>query len=161
MGLSHKWSKVGLEGGVSATGGGASRLQSPRGRSASNIPRANAIRAVGGPMQRHTAEASVPTGFPKSLQRLTVLRLLSSMAARIVSFLLFFLAFGLPYSHGETWIKAGYWYAGSESPIPDIKSGLFTHLLCAFADINPTTYQLSISTSEETLLLYLYRHSQA
>ncbi|RVW19560.1 putative cysteine-rich receptor-like protein kinase 35 [Vitis vinifera] len=71
------------------------------------------------------------------------------MAARIVSFLLFFLAFGLPYSHGETWIKAGYWYAGSESPIPDIKSGLFTHLLCAFADINPTTYQLSISTSEE------------
>ncbi|CBI35714.3 unnamed protein product, partial [Vitis vinifera] len=71
------------------------------------------------------------------------------MAARIVSFLLFFLAFGLPYSHGETWIKAGYWYAGSESPIPDIKSGLFTHLLCAFADINPTTYQLSISSSEE------------
>ncbi|KAJ9688916.1 hypothetical protein PVL29_014530 [Vitis rotundifolia] len=77
------------------------------------------------------------------------LRLLSSMAATIVSFLLFFLAFGLPYSHGETWIKAGYWYAGSESPIPDINSGLFTHLLCAFADINPTTYQLSISSSEE------------
>ncbi|KAL6274965.1 hypothetical protein ACE6H2_025657 [Prunus campanulata] len=45
--------------------------------------------------------------------------------------------------------KAGYWYAGSESPIPDINSALFTHLICAYADLNSSTYQLSIPSSLE------------
>ncbi|XP_031386647.1 uncharacterized protein LOC116200094 isoform X3 [Punica granatum] len=45
------------------------------------------------------------------------------------------------------WIKAGYWYAGSESPIPDINSALFTHLICAFAAVNTSTFELSIPPS--------------
>ncbi|CAL9028183.1 unnamed protein product [Prunus brigantina] len=52
-------------------------------------------------------------------------------------------------SSAQTWIRAGYWYAGSESPIPDINSALFTHLICASADLNSSTYQLSIPLSQE------------
>ncbi|XP_059635437.1 cysteine-rich receptor-like protein kinase 19 [Cornus florida] len=52
-------------------------------------------------------------------------------------------------SEAHTWIKAGYWYSGSESPVPDINSALFTHLVCAFAFINSSTYQLSINASDE------------
>ncbi|CAB4288808.1 unnamed protein product [Prunus armeniaca] len=49
----------------------------------------------------------------------------------------------------QTWIRAGYWYVDSESPIPDINSALFTHLICAYADLNSSTYQLSIPSSQE------------
>ncbi|GMN47163.1 hypothetical protein TIFTF001_016344 [Ficus carica] len=52
-------------------------------------------------------------------------------------------------SSAKTWIRAGYWYTGSESPIPDINSALFTHLLCAFANVNSSTYHLSIQSSDE------------
>ncbi|KAL7239550.1 hypothetical protein ACSBR2_005445 [Camellia fascicularis] len=52
-------------------------------------------------------------------------------------------------SEPNTWIRAGYWYSGSESPVPDIDSTLFTHLLCAFAYINSSTYELSIPSSAE------------
>ena len=38
-------------------------------------------------------------------------------------------------SKTQTWIKAGYWFSGSEFPISDINSALFTHLICAFADV--------------------------
>ncbi|KAG6739887.1 hypothetical protein POTOM_057505 [Populus tomentosa] len=44
----------------------------------------------------------------------------------------------------QKWIKAGYWYGGSDFPIPDINSALFTHLICAFANVNSSTYELSI-----------------
>ncbi|KAJ6857402.1 hypothetical protein NC651_038950 [Populus alba x Populus x berolinensis] len=47
-------------------------------------------------------------------------------------------------SVAQKWIKAGYWYGGSDFPIPDINSALFTHLICAFANVNSTTYELSI-----------------
>ncbi|KAF3964851.1 hypothetical protein CMV_010906 [Castanea mollissima] len=49
----------------------------------------------------------------------------------------------------QPWTKAGYWYAGSESPIPDINSALFTHLICGFANVSSTTYQLSIPLEQE------------
>ncbi|KAM7472954.1 hypothetical protein LguiA_011137 [Lonicera macranthoides] len=52
-------------------------------------------------------------------------------------------------SNSQTWVKSGYWYAGSEFPVPDINSPLFTHLICAFAFINSSTYELSISSSDE------------
>ncbi|KAF7154467.1 hypothetical protein RHSIM_Rhsim01G0039400 [Rhododendron simsii] len=52
-------------------------------------------------------------------------------------------------SESQTWIKAGYWYSDSDLPIPDIDSTLFTHLTCAFAHINTSTYELSISPSDE------------
>jgi len=48
-----------------------------------------------------------------------------------------------------SWIKAGYYYSGSEISASDIKSNLFTHLLCAFAFINSTNYNIFINSSEE------------
>ncbi|XVF48463.1 hypothetical protein PTKIN_Ptkin03bG0192100 [Pterospermum kingtungense] len=49
----------------------------------------------------------------------------------------------------QTWVKAGYWYANGEFPIQDIDSALFTHLSCAFAEVNPSTYQLSIPSDSD------------
>ncbi|KAL5772832.1 hypothetical protein ACOSP7_012447 [Xanthoceras sorbifolium] len=49
----------------------------------------------------------------------------------------------------QTWIKAGYWFSGSEFPVSNINSALFTHLLCAFAPVNDTSYQLNPSASDE------------
>lgn len=73
------------------------------------------------------------------------------MSFKIVITLFFVLLLPLEVSSSEpkTWIKAGYWYSGSESPVPDIDSTLFTHLLCAFAYINSSTYELSIPSSAE------------
>ncbi|TXG49081.1 hypothetical protein EZV62_024956 [Acer yangbiense] len=50
---------------------------------------------------------------------------------------------------GQSWIKAGYWFSGSEFPVSNINSALFTHLICAFAPVNSTSYQLSPSASDE------------
>ncbi|KAF5445759.1 hypothetical protein F2P56_034785 [Juglans regia] len=67
----------------------------------------------------------------------------------IVLYLSIYLSLHLRCSDAQTWIKAGYWYAGSESPIPDINSALFTHLICAFANVDSSTYQLSIPSADE------------
>ncbi|XP_028783595.1 putative cysteine-rich receptor-like protein kinase 20, partial [Neltuma alba] len=66
------------------------------------------------------------------------------------SFLLFSILLHLHFhsSSSQSWVKAGYWYAGSESPIPDINSALFTHLICAFASVNSSTYEISIAKSD-------------
>ncbi|KAJ4709633.1 cysteine-rich receptor-like protein kinase 19 [Melia azedarach] len=51
----------------------------------------------------------------------------------------------------QTWIRAGYWYSGSEFPSSDVDSALFTHLLCAFASVDSTSFQLSLySPSDES-----------
>jgi GH18 family chitinase len=72
------------------------------------------------------------------------------MASKNIILLSFMLLFQhLQSSNAQSWIKSGYWYAGSESPIPDLNSALFTHLICAFADINSSTYQLSIPSADE------------
>ncbi|XP_022728844.1 acidic mammalian chitinase-like [Durio zibethinus] len=52
-------------------------------------------------------------------------------------------------SLAQTWMQAGYWSSGSEFPISDIKSALFTHLICAFANLNSSSYQLPISSDGE------------
>ncbi|PON38032.1 Mitogen-activated protein kinase kinase kinase [Parasponia andersonii] len=67
----------------------------------------------------------------------------------LLLFSFFFLSLHFHNSSAQTWIRAGYWYAGSESPIPDINSALFTHLLCAFANVNSSTYRLSIPSADE------------
>ncbi|XP_054806480.1 cysteine-rich receptor-like protein kinase 19 [Prosopis cineraria] len=71
--------------------------------------------------------------------------------ASTLFFLLFsiFLHLHFDSSNSQSWIKAGYWYVGSESPIPDINSALFSHLICAFATVNPSTYELSIAKSDQ------------
>ncbi|XP_027177136.1 cysteine-rich receptor-like protein kinase 10 isoform X1 [Coffea eugenioides] len=55
----------------------------------------------------------------------------------------------LQFSTAETWIKSGYWYSGSEFPVPDINSALYTHLIAAFVHINSSNYELYVSPSDE------------
>ncbi|KAM1731811.1 hypothetical protein ACFX11_017648 [Malus domestica] len=52
-------------------------------------------------------------------------------------------------SSGQTLIRAGYWYTGSIFHLPEVNSALFTHLICAFANVNSSTYQLSIPSAHE------------
>ncbi|KAK1418425.1 hypothetical protein QVD17_27569 [Tagetes erecta] len=63
--------------------------------------------------------------------------------------LLIFLSLQCKLSTSKAPIKAGYWYTGSEYPIPNINSALFTHLICAFAYINPSTHELVLTESDE------------
>ncbi|XP_076896729.1 uncharacterized protein LOC143549815 [Bidens hawaiensis] len=52
-------------------------------------------------------------------------------------------------STSQPWIKAGYWYTGSVNPTPNINSALFTHLICAFAYISPSTHKMVLLESDE------------
>ncbi|XP_057514835.1 cysteine-rich receptor-like protein kinase 21 [Actinidia eriantha] len=76
----------------------------------------------------------------------------SEMALTIIataSLFLLFLSFQLlPCSCSQTWIKAGYWFSGSDFPISNVSSPLFSHLICAFAGLNSSTYHLSLSSSD-------------
>lgn len=67
---------------------------------------------------------------------------------RIILLLLVILLANLQYSTAQTWIKAGYWYSGTEFPIADINAALFTHLICAFGNLN-STYELQISSTDQ------------
>ncbi|KAH1210074.1 hypothetical protein GLYMA_15G206400v4 [Glycine max] len=49
----------------------------------------------------------------------------------------------------QTWLQAGYWYSGSGFPVSDINSALYTHLICAFAELNSSTYELYVSPEDE------------
>ncbi|KAM6553153.1 hypothetical protein CsatB_013915 [Cannabis sativa] len=69
----------------------------------------------------------------------------------IITLFLVFLSLKFQYSKAQSWVRAGYWFSGSEFPISDINSELFTHLICAFADVNSSSYELSISSSNEQL----------
>ncbi|KAK7411615.1 hypothetical protein VNO78_03050 [Psophocarpus tetragonolobus] len=55
----------------------------------------------------------------------------------------------LQFIKAQSWIRAGYWYSGTGFPVSDINSSLFTHLICAFAEVNPSTYELSITPDDE------------
>ncbi|XP_058179956.1 cysteine-rich receptor-like protein kinase 19 isoform X2 [Rhododendron vialii] len=74
----------------------------------------------------------------------------SSMAMELTipTLFLLFLSSKFPCSTAQTWIKSGYWFSGSKFPVTDINSTLFTHLICGMAGLNPSTYQLSISSSD-------------
>ncbi|KAI4344251.1 hypothetical protein L6164_011498 [Bauhinia variegata] len=70
--------------------------------------------------------------------------------SRRLSLLLFSLCFFIFQSHflsAQTVIKGGYWFPGSGFPVSNINASLFTHLFCAFADLDPNTYQVTISSS--------------
>ncbi|XP_030956178.1 class V chitinase-like [Quercus lobata] len=63
----------------------------------------------------------------------------------IFSTLLFLLQ--LQFSAGQTEVKAAYWFPGTGLSVSGIDSTLFTHLFCAFADLDQTTHQVTISSS--------------
>ncbi|XVE97510.1 hypothetical protein REPUB_Repub03eG0025500 [Reevesia pubescens] len=67
----------------------------------------------------------------------------------IFIFLFIFFSSQFHFSEAQTWVKAGYWQANGEFPIQDVNSVLFTHLSCAFAEVNSSTYQLFIPSASE------------
>ncbi|KAM6553145.1 hypothetical protein CsatB_013907 [Cannabis sativa] len=64
-----------------------------------------------------------------------------------------FLCFELPLllhsTKAQSWIRAGYWRYDSDLPSSEIDSTLFTHLIYAFADLNSSSFELSIASSTE------------
>ncbi|XP_057969599.1 cysteine-rich receptor-like protein kinase 19 [Malania oleifera] len=67
----------------------------------------------------------------------------------ITLLLLLSLSFELYSSNTQTWIKAGHWFYGSNFPVSDINSALFTHLLCSFSLLNSSNYHLYILSANE------------
>ncbi|KAM1508133.1 hypothetical protein ACFX10_017487 [Malus domestica] len=65
-----------------------------------------------------------------------------------------FFAFRFQPSEAQSWIKVAYWYSGSEFPISDINSPLFTHLIYAYTDVNSSSYELSSSSSDSSEQYY-------
>ncbi|CAH8345586.1 unnamed protein product [Eruca vesicaria subsp. sativa] len=61
----------------------------------------------------------------------------------------FFFSLLLSSSSAQSVVKATYWFPGSEFPVTDIDSSLFTHLFCAFADLNPQTNQITIASASQ------------
>lgn len=56
----------------------------------------------------------------------------------------------LHFISGQTSVVKGvYWFYDSAFEASAINSSLFTHLLCAFADLDPNTYQVTISSSNQ------------
>lgn len=72
------------------------------------------------------------------------------MRSIIISFIFhIFLYLEFYSAKSQTWIRAGYWNNHRELPSSRINSAMFTHLICAYVGINSTSYQLSLSPSEE------------
>ncbi|XP_022633762.1 probable endochitinase [Vigna radiata var. radiata] len=86
------------------------------------------------------------------LQHFSIL-IIIKRASNLIVFCTFFLTlFSFKYqSFGDnpSWVKVGYYYSDNEVSTSDIKATLFTHLLCAFAFINTTIYNIFINSSEE------------
>uniref|UniRef100_F6GZ29 GH18 domain-containing protein n=1 Tax=Vitis vinifera TaxID=29760 RepID=F6GZ29_VITVI len=71
-----------------------------------------------------------------------------SMASNSI-FLLLFSLLSLLHLHSsaaQSSVKAVYWFPDNEFPASNIDSTLFTHLFCAFADVDPTTYQVTVAS---------------
>uniref|UniRef100_M0ZUC4 Receptor-like kinase CHRK1 n=1 Tax=Solanum tuberosum TaxID=4113 RepID=M0ZUC4_SOLTU len=67
---------------------------------------------------------------------------------RLFSFLFLLV---LPFSSSSdttSWIKSGFWYAGSVFPTPEIPT-MYTHLHVAFAHINTSNFEVFINNSDE------------
>ncbi|KAK0578072.1 hypothetical protein LWI29_004658 [Acer saccharum] len=72
------------------------------------------------------------------------------MAAKTTTFFfLLFFSLNLQCSSSNNWIRAGYWHSGTALPVSEINSALFTHLMCAFAHINSSTYHILIDSNYE------------
>ncbi|KAK2650768.1 hypothetical protein Ddye_018257 [Dipteronia dyeriana] len=72
------------------------------------------------------------------------------MAAKTTTFfVLLFFSLNLQCSSSDNWIRAGYWVSSSAFPVSEINSALFTHLMCAFARINSSTYHILIDSTYE------------
>lgn len=74
----------------------------------------------------------------------------SQMASIIVSIIFHTLLHSeLHPAKAKPWIRVGYLNLSEVSTISGINYDLFTHLICSSADINSTTYQLSLSSPSD------------
>ncbi|XP_028783390.1 class V chitinase-like [Neltuma alba] len=64
----------------------------------------------------------------------------------IIPFLVFILR--LRFSSSQSVIKGGYWNSESGLAASDIEASYFTHLFCAFADLDPNTNTVTIASSK-------------
>ncbi|CAN0838506.1 Cysteine-rich receptor-like protein kinase 10 [Linum grandiflorum] len=65
------------------------------------------------------------------------------------------LTFLISQAHTTQWIQAGFWSSDRGFPISTINSSAFTHLLCGFSSVDPSTFKLSISpTDAESFSLF-------
>ncbi|XP_028760697.1 receptor-like serine/threonine-protein kinase SD1-8 [Neltuma alba] len=49
----------------------------------------------------------------------------------------------------SSWVQSAYWFSGSGFPVSDINSHLFTHLICAFANVNSSSFELYVASDDE------------
>ncbi|EOA16867.1 hypothetical protein CARUB_v10005092mg [Capsella rubella] len=70
-------------------------------------------------------------------------------STKLIIYITFLLSLFLRSSSAQNIVKATYWFPNSEFPVADIDSSLFTHLFCAFADLNPQTNELTISSTNQ------------
>ncbi|PON81275.1 1,4-alpha-glucan-branching enzyme [Trema orientale] len=75
---------------------------------------------------------------------------MASKTSSILLFCVLHFLLNLRFSVAQTAVKGSYWYSGTEFPVSNINSSLFTHLFCAFAGLDPTTYRVTISNSDST-----------
>ncbi|OAY31428.1 class V chitinase [Manihot esculenta] len=52
-------------------------------------------------------------------------------------------------SSAQNAVRGAYWYYGSGFQVSEIESNLFTHLFCAFADLDPQTNQVTIPSGSQ------------
>ncbi|XP_043699234.1 class V chitinase-like [Telopea speciosissima] len=72
------------------------------------------------------------------------------MALQNLIFLFFSLLIAqFPSSTAQNVVKATYWFPDSGISASDINSSLFTHIFCAFADLNPQTNEVTISSNNQ------------
>uniref|UniRef100_A0A1S8ABS1 Glycosyl hydrolase family protein with chitinase insertion domain n=1 Tax=Citrus limon TaxID=2708 RepID=A0A1S8ABS1_CITLI len=71
------------------------------------------------------------------------------MASKIIILILHIFIFSKSLlARAQTLIRAGYWDSGNGFPVSDVNSALFTHLMCGFVDVNSTSYELALSSSD-------------
>ncbi|KAJ4957623.1 hypothetical protein NE237_024734 [Protea cynaroides] len=92
----------------------------------------------------------------KSMEFINVARNSNSFCPNPMAFknLIFFFFFSLFIallfsSTAEKLVKATYWFPDSGISVSDINSALFTHIFCGFADLNPKTYEVTISNENQ------------
>uniref|UniRef100_A0A803MPV1 GH18 domain-containing protein n=2 Tax=Chenopodium quinoa TaxID=63459 RepID=A0A803MPV1_CHEQI len=71
---------------------------------------------------------------------------MASLKSLIISYITLLSLFHFEFSNAD--VKGGYWSPDNGLDASDIDSTLFTHLFCAFANLNLDTYQLTIPSSE-------------
>ncbi|CAA7054831.1 unnamed protein product [Microthlaspi erraticum] len=73
----------------------------------------------------------------------------STKSISLIVCITFFFSILFRSSSAQTVVKASYWFPESEFPVTDIDSSLFTHLFCAFANLNSQTNQVTVSTTNQ------------